>query len=177
MSLVAPHGGKLVNRILEPTAATAAAKESASLQSLTLSPREQFDLEMIAIGAFSPLTGFMGKSDFVSVCKEMRLANGTVWPITVTLCPSDEVEAKINVGQKLALKDEKGRLLAIFTVQDKYPHDKALFASDCPFDQEKGPGYIRETIKIIDALDISKDLRDAIYYKNFEKLTGRKFVK
>jgi predicted TIM-barrel fold metal-dependent hydrolase len=58
-----------------------------------------------------------------------------------------------------------------------YPHDKALFASDCPFDPEKGPGYIRETIKIIDSLDISKDLRDAIYYKNFEALTGRKFVK
>src|ERR1041384_4422840 len=126
MSLVSPHGGKLVNRILEPSAAQAATKEAASLTSITLSPREQFDLEMIAIGAFSPLTGFMGKSDFVGVCKDMRLANGTVWPIPVTLCPPDDVSHKINVGQKLALKDDKGRLLALMTVQDKYPHDKAL---------------------------------------------------
>ena len=58
-----------------------------------------------------------------------------------------------------------------------YPHDKIVFASDCPFDPEKGPGYIRETIKILNSLDISQERRDAIYYKNFEALTGRKFVK
>jgi aminocarboxymuconate-semialdehyde decarboxylase len=58
-----------------------------------------------------------------------------------------------------------------------YPRHKVLFASDCPFDPEKGTGYIRETIKIIDSLDLPKDQKDAIYYKNFEALTGRKFVK
>ena len=58
-----------------------------------------------------------------------------------------------------------------------YPRDKIIFASDCPFDPEKGPGYIRETIKILDSLDIPKERRDAIYYKNFEALTGRQFVK
>src|SRR3954452_10457550 len=111
MSLVAPHGGSLVNRILSPEVAKAASGEAKALPSITLSPREAFDLEMIAIGAFSPLTGFMGQKDFASVCKDIRLANGTVWPIPVTLCPPDDVAAKVNVGQKVALKDDKGRLL------------------------------------------------------------------
>jgi sulfate adenylyltransferase len=126
MSLVAPHGGKLVNRVLEPAAAQSAEKEAAALPSITLSAREAFDLEMIAIGAFSPITGFMGQADFTRVCKEMRLANGTVWPIPVILSPADDVAAKINVGQKVALNDPKGRLLGILTVTEKYAHDKAL---------------------------------------------------
>ena len=58
-----------------------------------------------------------------------------------------------------------------------YPHDRILFASDCPFDPEKGPGYIRETIKILDSLGMPKDKLDDIYYRNFEKLVGQKFVK
>ena len=58
-----------------------------------------------------------------------------------------------------------------------YPIDQVVFASDCPFDPEKGPGYIRETIKILDSLDLSNTDRDKIYFKNLEKLTGRKLVK
>jgi predicted TIM-barrel fold metal-dependent hydrolase len=58
-----------------------------------------------------------------------------------------------------------------------YGADKVVFASDSPFDPEKGPGYIRETLKILDSLDLSKEDRDKIYYKNIEKLTGKKFVK
>ena len=111
MSLVAPHGGTLVNRIVDQSEADAMKKEAAGLTKITLSPREPGDLEMIAIGAFSPLVGFMGEADFTRVCKEMRLANGTVWPIPVMLCPPDDVTAKINVGQKIALKDDKNRLL------------------------------------------------------------------
>src|SRR3954467_8295746 len=126
MPLIAPHGGKLVNRILDSNAGRDAAKQAETLPSITLSTREAFDLEMIAIGAFSPITGFMGQKDFTGVCKDMRLANGTVWPIPVTLCPPDEVAAKFNVGQKVALKDEKGRMLGLMTIQEKFPHDKAL---------------------------------------------------
>src|SRR5437588_2717888 len=102
MSLIAPHGGKLVNRALEGEAAKSAAAQAGSYNSVTLSPREQFDLEMIAIGAFSPLSGFLGKADFTRVCKEMRLANGTVWPIPVILSPSDEVAGSTKEGDKLA---------------------------------------------------------------------------
>jgi sulfate adenylyltransferase len=116
----------LVNRVLDSAAAKTATAEAANLKSLTLSPREEFDLEMIAIGAFSPIAGFMNQADFTRVCKEMRLANGTVWPIPVTLCPPDDVAATIKVGEKLALKDSKGRLLGTMKVSEKYPHDKEL---------------------------------------------------
>lgn len=126
MSLITPHGGKLVNRVLEGDAARSAASAATSYKSVTLSPREQFDLEMIAIGAFSPLTGFMGRADFTSVCKDIRLANGTAWPIPVTFCPADDVAAGIKEGDKLALKDSKDRLLATMTVREKYAHDKEL---------------------------------------------------
>jgi len=126
MSLIAPHGGKLINRVLEGPAAQALAKEAASLAAVTLSPREQFDLEMIAIGAFSPLTGFMGQADFESCCKNTRLANGTVWPIPIILCPPNDVAAKIQRGQNVALKDAQGRLLGVMNVQEKYAHDKEL---------------------------------------------------
>lgn len=126
MSLVAPHGGSLVNRILEGAALEAARKEAARLPAITLSAREQGDLEMIAIGAFSPLTGFQGEADFTRVAREARLANGTVWPIPVILSPADEVSAKISVGQRVALNDDKGRTLGILTVTEKYKHDKAL---------------------------------------------------
>jgi len=126
MSLIAPHGGKLVNRIVEPSKADAVKREAEQLTSVTLSAREAGDLEMIAIGAFSPLTGFQGEADFRSVCSSMRLADGTVWPIPVILSPADAVAAAINPGQKIALKDDKGRLLAVMTVQEKYKHDKEL---------------------------------------------------
>jgi sulfate adenylyltransferase len=134
MALVVPHGGALVNRIADDSKAAALKKEAANLTAVTLSAREQCDLEMIAIGAFSPLTGFMGQKDFEGVCKEMRLssvkahggAGGVVWPIPVVLSPSDEVTAKISPGQKIALQDDKNRLMGIMTVTEKYAHDKKL---------------------------------------------------
>jgi sulfate adenylyltransferase len=126
MSLIAPHGGKLVNRCLSPAAAAEAEREAAGLVSIPLSPREQFDLEMISIGAFSPLQGFMGRTDFESVCAKMRLAIGTVWPIPVTLCPPKELADKIQSGQKIALRDSKGRVLALMTAEEKFHHNKDL---------------------------------------------------
>ncbi len=53
-----------------------------------------------------------------------------------------------------------------------YPLEKIVFASDCPFDPEKGPGYIRETIKLVDKMDWTKEQREQVYYKNLEKMTG-----
>jgi len=126
MALIAPHGGKLVNRVLDSTAAQNAGKEASALPSIRLSPREQFDLEMIAAGAFSPLSGFMGQADFQSCCKNMRLSDGTVWPIPVLLCPPNDVAAKIQAGQKIALQDSQGRLLGLMSVTEKYRHDKEL---------------------------------------------------
>lgn len=126
MALIPPHGGTLVDRIVTGPVADALSREAASLDSLKLSAREQCDLEMIAIGAFSPLIGFMGQADFEGVCKNMRLASGVVWPIPVTLTVNDEQAKGISAGQKLALKDDAGTVLAVLTVSDKYKHDLAL---------------------------------------------------
>lgn len=126
MALIWPHGGALVNRVVDVSRAEILKKEAAALPAIALSAREQGDLEMIAIGAFSPLTGFMGQRDFESVCKNMRLANGLVWPIPVILSPADGIVAKIGVGQRIALLDDKKRLLGVMSVTEKYAHDKAL---------------------------------------------------
>src|SRR5688572_33284530 len=115
MSLIPPHGGKLVDRVLTGAALENAKAEAAKLPAIQLSAREAGDLEMIAIGAFSPLEGFIGEADFLRVCKEMRLANGTVWPIPVVLSPSDDVTAKINKGDRIALK-QGDHVLALMTV-------------------------------------------------------------
>ena len=58
-----------------------------------------------------------------------------------------------------------------------YPTEKVLFASDCPFDPEKGTGYIRETLRILDSLDLAKDVQEQIFHGNLEKITGKRFVK
>jgi len=134
MSLIPAHGGSLVNRIATPQQLPKLQAEAATLPSITLSYREQCDLEMLAIGAFSPLRGFMGKADFEGVCREMRLATvkspdgstGLVFPIPVYLAPPDEVSAKIHVGERVALKDDKGNILGILHVTEKFAHDKEL---------------------------------------------------
>jgi aminocarboxymuconate-semialdehyde decarboxylase len=58
-----------------------------------------------------------------------------------------------------------------------YPADKVVFASDCPFDPEKGPGYIRETLRILGGLDLAKDVRDGIFFRNLERITGKTLVR
>ena len=126
MPLIPPHGGRLINRIVDSSRESQITGEAKGLPQVRLSPREQCDLEMIAIGAFSPLNGFMGRADFERVCREMRLSNGTVFPIPVTLCPPDDVAQRIEPGQRVALVDDKSRLLAVMTISEKYPHDKQL---------------------------------------------------
>lgn len=141
MALVPPVGGKLINRILSGDARTAAAKQADGLPSIVLSARESFDLEMIAIGAFSPLAGFMGHEDFTGCCREMRLANGTVWPIPVTLSVPQDTANDIKDGAKVALRDSSNALLAIMTVNERYPHDKALEIPNVyRTDDDKHPG-------------------------------------
>src|SRR5689334_17951339 len=121
---VPPHGGTLLNRIVSPAAAKSLTAEAQNWPSITLSPRERFDLEMIAIGAFSPLTGFQGEADVERVGREMRLADGTVWPIPVTLAPPGDVVDRIEVGQTVALRDDQQRLLGTLRVREKFRRDK-----------------------------------------------------
>lgn len=126
--LIDPHAGTLVNRVLSEDKAAAAKEEAASLKRIDLSPKQSCDLEMISIGAFSPLTGFMGQADFQSVCKDMKLAagpgKGRVWPIPILLAV-DHADAPAT-GERVALHAPNGVLQAIMTVEETFAHDKAL---------------------------------------------------
>ncbi len=125
-TLISPHGGTLVNRIASPDKAKQLKSEAKGLPKITLSAKQACDLEMIAIGAFSPLAGFVGKADFERVCKEMHLAGGAAWPIPVTLAVDDAVKATLKEGGKAALAHHDGTLMAVININEIYPHDKKL---------------------------------------------------
>ena len=122
--LIAPHGGTLVNRVAPGDSAEALRKEAASLTRINLTAKQSCDLEMIGIGAFSPLTGFMGKADFESVCRNMKLASGDIWPIPILL--SVDSAAAPKVGQRVALHAPNGALQGVMTVTETFAHDKKL---------------------------------------------------
>jgi len=118
---IAPHGGKLIDRRVTGEAREALIKEAASLPRVDLDERQLADLDMIAVGAMSPLSGFLGEKDYKSVVKDMRLADGTPWSLPITL----RVDAS-RAGEftsKAALYGE-GKLLAVMDVQEKYQGDK-----------------------------------------------------
>ncbi|USN98054.1 MAG: sulfate adenylyltransferase [Phycisphaeraceae bacterium] len=124
--LIKPHGGTLVNRVAQPDAVEALKKEAAGLKRIDLSAKQSCDVEMIGIGAFSPLHGFMGQADFDSVIANMTLASGEIWPIPITLSVA---EGKAKEGDRVALYAPNGVLQAIMTVEEVYPHDRAKEAT------------------------------------------------
>ena len=125
-SLIKPHGGALTNRIAEPAAAESLAAEVPSLPQVRLSPKQACDLEMIATGAFSPLTGFVGQADFKGICSDMRLAGGEVWSIPITLAVDDSVKGTLREGGRVALIHPDATPMAVMQIQEIYPHDKKL---------------------------------------------------
>lgn len=96
--------------------------------SLTLSQRQLCDLELLLNGGFAPLTGFMGQADYESVLETMRLQNGALWPMPVTLDVDKAFADTLSVGQAMALHDPEGLLVAIMTVSDKWEPDLAYEA-------------------------------------------------
>ncbi len=126
--LIAPHGGKLINRVLEADESTAAEERAADLPQVALNARAISDLELIATGAFSPLEGFMGHQDYQGVIKDMRLSNGLPWSLPITLAV-DKYEAEgLRPGQDVALVNPHGRLLALLHLEEAYPYDKKVEA-------------------------------------------------
>ena len=120
-TLIPPFGGRLVD-LLVPEDERAEARDYAStLPSLQMSPRVVCDLELLASGGFSPLDRFMSEADFRGVIHEMRLADGTLFPIPVTLPVA--ADAGLRVGTDIALRDAMNDLLAIMTVEELYPWD------------------------------------------------------
>lgn len=130
-SLGLPHGGVLVNRLRQGDAAAAVGERAEALTHLVLSPREVADLEMIATGALSPLTGFMGQSDYRRVVREMRLHSGLVWSLPVTLAVGRADGARLRIGSEVALLAPDGVLLGVLELAEKFEYDRELEALSC----------------------------------------------
>ncbi len=128
--LIEAHGGELVNREVIGADREKALEEAKSLKTLEVNNWEISDIELIGIGGFSPLTGFMGKEDYESVINNTRLANGTVWSIPITLSVSKEKANEFEVGEKVALKGQDGVVYATLTVEETFEANKELEAKN-----------------------------------------------
>jgi sulfate adenylyltransferase len=118
-NLIPPYGERLVD-LRVPVGERAELKEYAShLPSLQLSERAACDLELLSVGAFSPLDGFMGQVEYQSVLEEMRLTSGHLFPMPITLPVDDHVQ--VDVGDEIALRSAKNDLLAVMQVEEVYP--------------------------------------------------------
>jgi len=121
-NLIPPHGGKgLTCCLLEGAELKAEKAKADGLKKVSISPRAKGDLIMMGIGGFSPLTGFMTRADWKSVCEKYLLADGTFWPIPVTLDASEEEAGGISIGEEIALYDpEVDEIMATMKVSEKY---------------------------------------------------------
>lgn len=122
--LIAPHGGTLINRVLTGEPREKLLSLAKSAKRIVLDEWALSDLELIAVGAFSPLKGFMGFSDYTRVTEEMRLSNGTVWSLPITLPVKPEQASNIALGETVALVDEDGLLYGALEVTEKYEVNK-----------------------------------------------------
>jgi sulfate adenylyltransferase len=130
--LVAPHGGKgLTICLLEGAELAEEKKKAEGLKKITLSPREEGDLIMMGIGGFSPLTGFMTKADWKSVCDSYLLADGTFWPIPVTLSVDKGDADSIGNGDEIALVTEAGEIMGTMKVTEKFEMTEADKKYEC----------------------------------------------
>ncbi|MBD0253330.1 MAG: sulfate adenylyltransferase [Rubrobacter sp.] len=121
---IAPHGGELVDCMAPEEQRGELLSRAEGFTKVTIGPRALSDLEMISTGVFSPLTGFMVSEDYESVVETMRLKNGLVWSLPITLPVSEEEADGIRVGEEVSLTDATGRILATMLVEDRYSYDK-----------------------------------------------------
>ena len=133
--LISPHGGELINLIVKSEKASQLKSQSKDWPSWDLTARQLCDLELLVTGGFSPLRGFMSRADYDSVCQNMRLSSGLLWPMPITLDVTEEFAKKLTPGSsKVALRDPEGVMLAVLHVEDVWQADRkaeahAVFAS------------------------------------------------
>jgi sulfate adenylyltransferase len=138
---IAPHGGELINRIATSDQKADFLSKADLLPRVMLDPRAVSDLQMIAIGGFSPLTGFMGQVDYDSVVVDMHLTNGLPWSIPITLSVTAAVAEPLTIGSYIRLDDETGRYIGVLQLTEKYSYDKKHEAINVyRTDEEKHPG-------------------------------------
>ncbi|MEI6381721.1 MAG: sulfate adenylyltransferase [Cyanobacteriota bacterium ELA615] len=121
---IAPHGGVLINRIATEQEYQQFLELSESLPRIQLDERALSDLVMIAIGGFSPLSGFLGEKDYLSVVNHMRLENGLPWSIPVTLSVAKEIAEPLPIGGYIRLDDSTGEFVGVLELSEKYSYDK-----------------------------------------------------
>lgn len=147
-------------------------QEAVGLVSLDLNIRQLCDLEQLLNRAYYPLSGYLGRADYESVLEKMRLADGTVWPIPVCLDVSGEFAEKLQPGQRLALNDQEGFLLALLTIEEIWQSDKraeaqAVYGTDDPaahpgvkaLYEQVGEYYVAGSVEGV-TLPIHYDFRD-----------------
>jgi len=128
--LVAPHGSKTLKPLMLPEIERAEeARRAQTLKRIPVDSRVVSDVFMLAMGAYTPLDGFMGRDDWRGSCLDMKLASGLFWPIPITLPVSNELAAGIGIEEEVTLADaESGEMLAVMEVREKYSVDKKLEA-------------------------------------------------
>jgi len=141
-NLVPPHGRRLLPLLVVEEERQQGLEEAKILPGVRLSSKEASDLIMLAMGAFSPLGGFLKKQDYESVVAGMRLKNGLIWPIPITLSISKEEAAEIKEGQRIALVNSgNDEIMASMLVEEKYAYDKRMEALEIfGTDDERHPG-------------------------------------
>jgi ATP sulfurylase/adenylyl-sulfate kinase len=120
---IAPHGGRLVNRLASPAQAVALRTRLGGLPHVTLNARTLSLLDLLAVGAYSPLEGFLDQADYVSVLERMRLANGLPWSIPITLGVTPAQAESLREGQEVALVDEAGRVAGVLELRSRYERE------------------------------------------------------
>ncbi len=136
--LVSPHGGELIQLVAKSERIAELKSHSKEWPSWDLTGRQLCDLELLITGGFSPLQGFMTRRDYESVCHNMRLSNGVLWPMPITLDVTEEFAKKLTAGSsKVALRDPEGVMVAVLRVEDLWQPDRkaeaqAVFASTSP---------------------------------------------
>lgn len=127
--LIAPHGGELINLIVNSARASELKAHSKEWPSWDLTPRQVCDVELLLSGGFSPLCGFMNREDYEGVCNHMRLKSGLLWPMPITLDVTEDFAKSLKPGtSKVALRDGEGVMLAVLNVQDVWQPDRTAEA-------------------------------------------------
>jgi sulfate adenylyltransferase len=135
--LISPHGSRLVDLLVEEGRAAELRELSRDWPSVDLGPRQLCDLELLINGAYSPLDRYLGAAEHQSVCAEMRLADGALWPLPVVLNVPDELADSLSAGDSLALRDREGVMIAALEVDECYERDldaevEAVFGAGDP---------------------------------------------
>lgn len=124
MTQIQPHGGTLVNRVAEGVTREQLLTEARNYPTIKVNPWTISDMDLIGVGAFSPLTGFMTEADYQSVVSSMRLANGTLWSIPITLSVTEAEASTLKQDEKAALIGEDGVIYGVIEVASIYTVDQ-----------------------------------------------------